>query len=172
MTHEQRSAPKSAPPTRTVTLPDGSTWCGPQADHRARCLDCRVDTIEADEYYRVRDDVWRGAAPEDAPTIAIFLCIGCLEARIGRRLVPADFVDVPVNRPPGLFSARLLDRLDVQVSDYIVRGGPNDGRRMRVERWPHGERWMSESKLVFPDGLRAYVVDHEAKTITHIGETS
>jgi len=28
-----------------------------------------------------------------------FLCIGCLELRIGRRLTVADFKDVPVNDP-------------------------------------------------------------------------
>ena len=41
------------------------------------------------EYYMVKDDLWtfgRG-----------FLCVGCLEVRLGRRLEPNDFTDVPVN---------------------------------------------------------------------------
>ena len=40
-----------------------------------------------------------------------YLCIGCLEARLGRRLTPADFPEFPVNQPDRFTSARLLDRL-------------------------------------------------------------
>jgi hypothetical protein len=72
--------------------------------HRVDCVDCSVDTINAGEYYAVRDDVWpldpRGG----------MLCIGCLEERIGRRLTPADFTDAPINRVRGN-SAPLRARL-------------------------------------------------------------
>jgi hypothetical protein len=70
-----------------------------------RCVDCGVDTVEAREGYMVRDDVWpldpRGG----------MLCVGCLERRIGRRLAPADFTDVPINRLPGS-GERLRSRLE------------------------------------------------------------
>ncbi|UVC12843.1 hypothetical protein [Mesorhizobium onobrychidis] len=43
-----------------------------------------------------------------------FLCIPCLEARLGRKLMPADFADVPVNKPsrsdtPLLAARKLAD---------------------------------------------------------------
>lgn len=66
------------------------------------CVDCGTDTHEAGETYMVRGDVW----PLDA--LGGMLCVGCLEHRIGRRLVPADFTDVPLNDSGG--SARLRSR--------------------------------------------------------------
>ena len=69
------------------------------------CVDCRVHVHLAGEYYMVRDDVWP-IDPDGGQ-----LCVGCLEKRIGRRLVPGDFIDAPVNRPGSNTSARLADRL-------------------------------------------------------------
>jgi hypothetical protein len=56
-----------------------------------RCVDCDVDTLGTGELYMVHDDVW----PLDK--LGGMMCIGCLEARIGRRLTPEDFTDVPIN---------------------------------------------------------------------------
>ena len=80
----------------------------------ALCADCGVDTIpdEPDfdcEWYTVHDHIWAQVGLGRG-----FLCIGCLEARIGRRLQPEDFPDVPVNDPQRYkltSSDRLLDRL-------------------------------------------------------------
>ena len=49
----------------------------------------------------VHAELWYRAVPEEfnARGMTIFLCIGCLEARIGRRLIRADFTDCPLNRP-------------------------------------------------------------------------
>lgn len=78
------------------------------------CHDCGADTLPtADdgplaETYMVSDEVWSAAGGPDEVTperaavsggSGFFLCIGCLEARIGRRLVPDDFPDVPINDP-------------------------------------------------------------------------
>ena len=60
----------------------------------APCRDCRIDTLPADpgaggaEYYIVDSRLWAdaGLAPDGG-----YLCIGCLEGRVGRRLCPADF---------------------------------------------------------------------------------
>jgi hypothetical protein len=89
---------------------------------RALCFDCGIDTISPDggqEYYRVKDEIW---AASGLPTVGEmvageyvgrYLCIGCLEQRIGRRLTRADFnggnraLDDPYSRR----SARLVDRL-------------------------------------------------------------
>lgn len=72
------------------------------------CVDCAVNTHHNDEYYMVHDHVWgqeAGMEPHGG-----MLCIGCLEARILRRLTKDDFTDAPVNF---IFpqSERLKDRL-------------------------------------------------------------
>jgi hypothetical protein len=75
------------------------------------CRDCRRDKPE---WYMVKDEVWELAwppghyHPNRGPTIARpdpddyneFLCIECLERRLGRMLSRRDFTDVQVNRSP------------------------------------------------------------------------
>lgn len=61
------------------------------------CNDCGRDTLPFDrrsEWYVVSDTVWQEAGMKPAGG---YLCIGCLEARLGRQLTPEDFPDVPVN---------------------------------------------------------------------------
>ena len=59
-----------------------------RSDRRFRCIDCATDTLASGEYYMVRDDLWAaaGMAPHGG-----MLCSPCLEHRIGRWLVDADF---------------------------------------------------------------------------------
>lgn len=81
------------------------------------CADCRTDSTE--ERYMVNDDVWAAAGM----CMFGFLCIGCLEERLGRRLTAADFIDVPLNHAPGFRrSARLTARL-------ASSGGPSSTAR-------------------------------------------
>lgn len=68
------------------------------------CLDCDLDTWEAGEFYIVSDDIWAGAGARRA-----FLCIACWEARLGRRLIPVDFTDSPLNLPSADDSPRLVE---------------------------------------------------------------
>jgi hypothetical protein len=70
----------------------------------ANCHDCGHDY---DEYFMVRNDVWRASGLHRG-----LLCVGCLEGRIGRQLHQQDFKDVETNRP-GTFpqSLRLRTRL-------------------------------------------------------------
>lgn len=78
---------------------------GPQFNG-APCLDCRKDTIhDLNEYYHVHDDVWKQSGVEPRGG---FLCIGCLEKRIGRQLDYKDFGDAPINAYPA--SDRLSQR--------------------------------------------------------------
>lgn len=75
------------------------------------CYDCEVDTLEIGEYYMVNDHVWTrlaGMGKDDG-----MLCIGCLEARIGRTLCNEDFPDLPVNNSI-LYSHsdRIRDRIE------------------------------------------------------------
>lgn len=59
------------------------------------CMDCGVNTSPSaggagvEEYYMVSDELWTFGDG--------FLCIGCLEKRIGRRLVLSDFIIAAVN---------------------------------------------------------------------------
>lgn len=64
---------------------------------------------ERSEVYTVKERVWEAAGM--AATRSGCLCIGCLERRIGRTLVPKDFVRRhPFHKLPG--TERLLARRD------------------------------------------------------------
>ena len=73
-----------------------------------RCDDCGSDTRP--ESYSLLSAVWRVAVGSDAIDR---LCIGCIEARLERRLTPDDFAeDSPLNDPDrDAMSERLRDRL-------------------------------------------------------------
>jgi len=60
---------------------------------RQCCLDCGLDTFEAEEYYVLHDELWQRINPQ----IEGMLCISCAEKRLGRKLNGADFADVPIN---------------------------------------------------------------------------
>lgn len=53
-----------------------------------RCRDCRIDVIDADEWYMVNNDVWAqtGLGKQDG-----YLCLDCLEHRLGRPVLNGDF---------------------------------------------------------------------------------
>jgi len=83
-----------------------------------RCEDCGVNTSKIEEYYMVLDEVWLSVCED----VYGMLCIGCLEERLGRRLMTADFTDCPLNnwkltsapwpmKRMGRGSERLLSRL-------------------------------------------------------------
>jgi hypothetical protein len=73
-----------------------------------RCLDCRINTDEIDEYYMLRNEVWTEANPK----IDGQLCISCVERRLGRTLTAADFTGGRVNTSATRRrSPRLIDRL-------------------------------------------------------------
>lgn len=99
------------------------------------CADCGVSTFDIGEYYMVQDDIWKHVwkGRRRRP----FLCIGCLEARLGRMLVASDFMDARVNDLADLgISTRMRDRmlrerllsgaaamLPLDEVDTIARGG-------------------------------------------------
>jgi hypothetical protein len=66
------------------------------------CARCGIETYPY-EWYVVRGDVWASAGMGERG----ILCVGCLEARLGRPLSANDFADAPVNRPSALDSSRL-----------------------------------------------------------------
>jgi hypothetical protein len=79
----------------------------------ANCHDCRWLTTALGEFYMVHDHVWEQACQVSPRAIPRFLCIGCLEERLGRMLTPDDFMDVKLNDPnkPQGVSSRLRKRL-------------------------------------------------------------
>lgn len=58
------------------------------------CFDCNVNTSESGDYYMVQEAVWRTARPEGTG----MLCLDCLQKRLGRTLLRADFTECLVNR--------------------------------------------------------------------------
>lgn len=85
--------------------------------NRARpllCLDCRTDVMPFGQYgqrlegqtewYMVTEEVWKAA---NGPGSDGYLCIGCLETRLGRPLTPDDFPDLPVNESSWMNTPRL-----------------------------------------------------------------
>jgi hypothetical protein len=88
------------------------------------CIDCGADTTPCTgkrgcrhkgrhEYYMVRDRVWAEAGMRTGIVYhhgggGDYLCIGCLERRIGRKLHFADFIDVTVNDPDHPWHTRRL----------------------------------------------------------------
>ena len=82
----------------------------------AYCLDCEADTFVLKDWYMVRDELWQQVITTKDLATRKFLCILCLEKRLGRKLCLADFMDsacAKINQPdPRRMSERLLDRLN------------------------------------------------------------
>lgn len=73
------------------------------------CLDCNVSTLWNGEYYMVKNKIWNKIHPD----MEGMLCVGCLEERLGRSLIPADFTKCPLNTSAKGRSNRLMDRLGI-----------------------------------------------------------
>jgi hypothetical protein len=56
------------------------------------CHDCGVPTVEIGEYFMVTSDIWQTYCSD-----ARYLCIGCVETRLGRTLNRWDFTIAPIN---------------------------------------------------------------------------
>lgn len=80
------------------------------------CMDCKKSCYKLNEYYMVQDTVWLEAISSHKG----LLCVGCLESRLGRKLVGRDFILCPlnvVNMENG--SKRLKDRIGQDLADYV-----------------------------------------------------
>jgi hypothetical protein len=96
-------------------------------DIASLCKDCGADTTPCTgkrgcrhigrwEHYMVTGDVWKAAGMR-APTVkrynetdGDFLCIGCIEKRLGRTLTAADFTNASINEPSPWDTPRLAER--------------------------------------------------------------
>jgi hypothetical protein len=72
------------------------------------CMTCGVNTSELHEYYMLTDEIWLRAAHGSHEGM---LCIGCVEARLGRTLRPNDFDPYWMDQFDGHRSWRLHSRL-------------------------------------------------------------
>src|SRR5262245_56665376 len=63
------------------------------------CDDCGVDTQEIGEQYMVHNHVWTAATGVSHKWLAMmaFLCVVCIEDRLGRQLTKADFAPLGIN---------------------------------------------------------------------------
>jgi hypothetical protein len=86
------------------------------------CGDCETDVAPFDEdgrpveatweWFMVRDEVWKAAQTDGVR----YLCVGCIEERLGRQLTRDDFSDLGINDPSWLKTARLRARLEATAS--------------------------------------------------------
>ena len=84
----------TSPPPFTRRPPSGD----PASGDDGSCARCGADEAATGEYHMLVDDVWAEAARGGERR----LCLGCVEARLGRLLTPGDFTDAPVNRWPAM----------------------------------------------------------------------
>jgi hypothetical protein len=74
------------------------------------CNDCGVNILEIKEYYMVSNRCWKRSGMKEG-----FLCIGCLEHRLGEKLKAINFKDCPLNWRNIIFpdgaSSRLISRM-------------------------------------------------------------
>jgi hypothetical protein len=94
--------------------------------NEAVCIDCGAATAPCTgrrgcrhvgrwELYMVHDSIWITAG---MPFVMVYardgetgyLCVGCLEGRLGRQLHPQDFTDAPINEPSPRDTPRLAVR--------------------------------------------------------------
>jgi hypothetical protein len=99
-----------------------------------RCRDCRAHTLSTkhgvpSEYYMVDDRVWLDAGMEHHG----FLCIGCLETRLGRRLHCADFTDAPINSLDARWERYAWWWRTRRLADRLSAPSPDEG--IQLELW-------------------------------------
>lgn len=71
------------------------------------CDDCGQTTVR--EYYMLKDEIWNTVADKNTS-----LCVDCMEKRLGRQLIPSDFMPIPLNfwhTMKRFKSPKLIDRL-------------------------------------------------------------
>ena len=101
-------------PGMTEHLFDPAPYTLAESEPGAPCIDCGMATapeVGSWEYYMVLDSVWQAAGMGRG-----FLCIGCLEHRLDRRLEREDFPDLLANEPDAWDSPRLRARKERSAS--------------------------------------------------------
>ena len=80
----------------------------PRVHHpRFFCIDCDADTHVNEQYYVLKDRLWKRINP----LIDGMLCLPCAEKRLGRPLSRRDFKKMPVNTNQARLCPELAARL-------------------------------------------------------------
>jgi hypothetical protein len=80
----------------------------PRIDHPGFfCMDCDVDTYVNQQFYMLKDRLWKRINP----SVDGMLCLPCAEKRLGRSLSRKDFKDVRVNTAQARVCPELAERL-------------------------------------------------------------
>ncbi|MEV4936318.1 hypothetical protein [Streptomyces zaomyceticus] len=85
--HRERRSPQEC--SALASLKDA--FLGMTNQWEYDCADCGADCT--DERYMVTDETWKASSMCPFG----FLCVGCIEQRLGRSLAGSDFLDVPLN---------------------------------------------------------------------------
>ena len=72
------------------------------------CMDCDADTYVSQQYYVLKDRLWKRINP----SIDGMLCLPCAEKRLGRSLTRRDFKNVPNNINQARVCPELAARLN------------------------------------------------------------
>jgi hypothetical protein len=92
------------------------------------CLDCGKNTLHTDDYYMLRNKLWREIVPREQRHG--MLCLSCIESRLGRPLCPGDFLkdnpnieeSDPAEQPMNLSDYGIIDTLSAQDMSEIDHG--------------------------------------------------
>lgn len=71
------------------------------------CMDCGKDTYESQEYFMLRNKLWKAVHS----AVDGMLCLACTEVRLGRPLTKRDFAPVPVNTLQARVCPELAQRM-------------------------------------------------------------
>ena len=124
------------------------------------CKDCGVNTIPTTnneqggarkgccEYYMVHDELWANAGMKYDGG---FLCVGCLEQRLGRELIAGDFANNFIHNDPDLpaHTPRLRSRLTSGGKSAVNPGAVDaylngeDSIKTVLSRSRYGRRFLS-----------------------------
>jgi hypothetical protein len=143
------------------------------------CQDCGVDTTPCTgqrgcrhrgrwEHYMVHNSLWRAAGMDIGA-----LCIGCLEARIGRRLRPSDFTPARINDPGDPWNTpRLADRLrgSARPSQDHSNRKCDPGRQYSI-RHVGAELWTKQQAPPEPAGRDSGGAELICREVRHLGHT-
>ena len=127
------------------------------------CLDCGKDTLHSDDYYMLRNKLWRQLVPREQRHG--MLCLSCVSGRLGRPLQPDDFwkgwegsedVSDPDERAMDLDDYGIIDALTPAMLAAIDQGlvAEVSSARARKVAWMIGN-FMEHSPAAIP-GLPDY----------------
>src|SRR5262245_21328164 len=105
------------------------------------CLDCGKNTLCTDDYYMLRNKLWRQLVPREQRHG--MLCLACVAVRLGRPLQPDDFRDPdldkgdPEEEPMSLDDYGIIDSLtpeQLQAIDSSLIAGVSKSQS-RTIKW-------------------------------------